>query len=59
MRQSGPYKVESCADGTLVVSPAWDQYPEWTMEEGGGPGLLSRMALASQIERFLTGWYED
>jgi hypothetical protein len=55
IRESGPYRVESCADGTLRVEPDWPQFPKYTDEEGGGPGLFSRMNLAGDIERFLNG----
>jgi hypothetical protein len=55
MRNSGPYTVKSRADGSLAVYPAWGQFPEWSLEDGGGPGLLSRMSLARHIERFLNG----
>lgn len=51
MKQSGPYRVESRADGTLVVGPRWQQYERW--DGVSGPGFLSRTALAHDIEAFL------
>lgn len=38
IKQSGPYKVESRVDGSLIVTPMWAQYQPFTPEEGGGPG---------------------
>lgn len=35
------FKVESCADGTLIVKPAYSK---------GVPGVLTRMALARWAE---------
>jgi len=53
IRESGPYKVVSCADGTLSVKPTWPQFQPWNEEDGGGPGLFSRMALAANLQRWL------
>ena len=62
LRDAGPYRVVSCVDGTLHVYPEWSGYKEgaaWkaaeadTKWEGGGPGFLTRMALASDLERWL------
>ena len=47
------FSVMSRADGTLLVEP--DYYSKWTPEEGGGPGLLTRLALAKWIELRLNG----
>lgn len=55
MKASGPYKVESFAEGRLIVKPAWPQFDEWNEEDGGGPGVLSRTGLAADIEAFLNG----
>ena len=51
--KSGPYKVKSLASGVLKVEPTWPQFPVWTEEDGGGPGMGSRMALAADLERWL------
>ena len=53
MKESGPYRVLSCADGSLRVTPEWPQDPPWSEDEGGGPGLFSRLQLAAEIEEFL------
>ena len=53
VRQSGPYKVDSVADGTMIVTPSWPQCPAWRKGEGGGPGLFSRLGLAADLERWL------
>lgn len=46
------FKVKSCADGTLRVEP--DYINPWKgPEEGGGPGLFTRMALATWVEHRL------
>lgn len=59
MRQSGPYRVESHADGKLSVYPAWSQYKEWTAEDGGGPGMPTRRALAAQLEAWLNSPFDS
>ena len=56
---SGPYTVKSCADGTLVVTPAWPQFPKWTEEDGGGPGWATRLTLAADLERWLNAPYRE
>ena len=53
VKNAGPYTVDSRADGAMVVSPAWPQFPKWTPEDGGGPGVTSRVFLASELERWL------
>lgn len=53
IRQSGPYEAVSRADGTILIRPAWPQFPPYTEEDGGGPGLFSRMSLAEEIQRVL------
>ena len=55
IRDSGPYVVKSRAHGVLNVYPAWPQFPEYNDEDGGGPGVLSRLALADDLERWLNG----
>ena len=51
--EAGPYRVESCADGTLRIYPEWPALPKWNEQDGGGPGLGSRMELAARIEEML------
>lgn len=46
----GPYKVASHPNGTLTITPAWPQCVPWNPQEGGGPGVLMRMALAEAVE---------
>lgn len=58
MRQSGPYQVESTIGGQLVIVPKWSQVPVWTEEDGGGPGLFSRLALAADLQAWLNAPYE-
>ena len=53
VRRAGPYQVHSCADGSLQVVPDWPAFPKYTNETGGGAGVLSRMALARDLERWL------
>lgn len=59
IKHSGPYKVVSLANGLLEVTPAWPQFPKWTEENGGGPGLLSRLALAEDLERWLNASFKE
>ena len=61
MRKAGPYTVQSCADGTLVVEPSWPEYPPAVerANRGGGPGPFTRMGLAGDIERWLNAVYPD
>ena len=53
VRKAGPYKCESLANGQILVTPTWPQFPPYTDEEGGGPGVFSRMALAGELARWL------
>ncbi len=53
VREAGPYKVHSCSDGTLTIEPAWPKFRPWTAEEGGGPGVYSRMVLAVDLQAWL------
>ena len=57
--QNGPYHVESCADGTLIVYPAWTREGNWDLEQGGGPGITSRMHLAGCVEELLNNCPSD
>ena len=60
MRQSGPFKCVSLANGHILVKPAWSQYKTvWNVEDGGGPGFMGRMGLASQLETFLNQIYTE
>lgn len=47
--------VYSCADGTLKIEPTWNAaiYGKYTEQNGGGPGLFSRMHSAHMVERLL------
>lgn len=55
IKRSGPYEVSSRVDGVIMIKPRWQQ----SEEEGGGPGLLSRIALAENIERWLNATYAN
>jgi len=59
VKKSGPYKVTSQLDGTLIVYPAWHQFLEWRPETGGGPGLFSRLALAAELQEWLNNVYSE
>ena len=59
LRQSGPYKVQSYSDGSLLVTPAWPQGPVWTADDGGGPGVVSRLELAHQLELWLNAPFSE
>lgn len=50
-------KVESCANGLMIVTPAqpWVGLSIWTPEHGGGPGIFTRMRAARQLQRFING----
>lgn len=48
IKESGPYKVVSRADGTFLVTPDWPGY-----YGGNWGGVLTRMELAREIEEFL------
>ena len=58
VRKAGPYKVSSCSDGSLSVTPTWPDFPVWNADEGGGPGLFSRLHLAGELERWLNNGME-
>ena len=53
IRNAGPYEVHSLADGTIMVHPKWPQFPPNTPMDGGGPGIVSRLALAQELQDFL------
>ena len=56
MLDAGPYEVWSRANGELMVRPRWTQFsPSFDDDDERSPGLLSRMQLARDIERFLNG----
>lgn len=45
------FKVESLANGNMLVTPDWIKTCEWPDEPGvGGPGLFSRLRMALWIE---------
>lgn len=52
IREAGPYHVESCANGTMLVTPAWSQF-HCQEYDGGGPGLGTRLQLADDIAAVL------
>ncbi len=58
IRKSGPYRCESRADGSILITPDWSQFPKYTEEDGGGPGVISRLALAVNLEEWLNSIYE-
>jgi hypothetical protein len=53
IRNAGPYEVHSIPDGALVVHPEWPGFPKYNPVDGGGPGIVSRIALAQEIQEFL------
>ena len=48
-------KVDSCADGSMRITPVWRGVREYTEEDGGGPGLLSRLQAAGLLEILIRG----
>ena len=44
-------KVKSCADGSMTVEPVWVGIREYTPEDGGGPGLLTRLEGAHALQK--------
>lgn len=46
-------KVESLANGDLRVTPVWRGCRPYTPEDGGGPGMFTRMEGASRLESFI------
>lgn len=68
VKRSGPFKVSSISqDGRgvrLVVYPAFPDYgPDWEIGrlsgEGGGPGIFTAMATATEMEEFLNQSYTE
>ena len=53
IKESGPYWLVSLSNGEIMIRPEWSQFPEWNEEEGGGPGVFSRIRLADEIQDFL------
>ena len=53
VKAQGPYRVMSCADGSLSVLPTYPDFPPFDPEAGGGPGVLDRLALAQAVEDLL------
>ena len=53
VKRAGPYRVNSYPDGTLLVQPGWPAFKSYTPGDGGGPGILSRMELAHELELWL------
>jgi hypothetical protein len=51
--RAGPYRVVSLANGDLTVRASWPEFLPWDPEEGGGPGVLSRLDLAGELQRWL------
>lgn len=49
------FAVKSCADGTLRIEPVYNpaKFRPYTPENGGGPGLMTRLDLAEWCERRL------
>lgn len=59
VKESGPYRCVSYADGRIEVKPTWPQYPPYDPEHGGGPGIFGRMGLARELERWLNAPYKE
>ena len=55
IKEAGPYKAVSLANGQIRITPAWPEFPPYNEDDGGGPGVLSRLALAGAIEALLNG----
>ena len=51
----GPFECESRADGTVLVKPSWSAWPPYSEDDGGGPGVGSRMGFAMALQNFLNG----
>lgn len=43
-------RVESCANGAMRIWPQWKGVKPYNDEDGGGPGLLSRIAAAELLQ---------
>lgn len=46
-------EVSSCADGTMKIEPEWRGVRKYTPEDGGGPGLLSRLSAAQWCQSLI------
>jgi len=46
-------KVYSNSDGSLQVLPVYRHVQPYTEQDGGGPGLHTRMAVASRLEKVI------
>lgn len=49
VKDSGPYRVESRIDGAYIITPTWEEVP----------GLMTRIALAKALQRWLNAPYEE
>ena len=49
VRRAGPYRVESRIDGAYIITPTWEKVP----------GLMTRIALAKELQRWLNAPYEE
>ena len=59
VRQSGPFFCQSLANGHILIKPAWSQYERvWSLQEGGGPGIFTRMELARTLQHWLNAPYD-
>ena len=59
IRHSGPFICESLVNGHILIKPAWSQYERvWNLEEGGGPGIFTRMELARCLQHWLNAPYD-
>ena len=58
IQQSGPFTCESLVNGHILVKPAWSEYARvWSLEEGGGPGIFTRIELARALQGWLNAPY--
>lgn len=42
----------SLANGNIIVVPTWHG-PKWTPEDGGGPGVFTRVGAARRLQRLI------
>ena len=55
---SGPFQCVSLVNGHILVKPSWPRFgPLWNPEDGGGPGALSRLSFAANLEIWLNSGY--
>ena len=58
LKKSGPFVCVSQLNGYILVKPSWkNKGAVWNLEEGGGPGMFSRMDLATYLQDFLNQGY--